>query len=340
MRQVWITRHGGPEVLAVREAPDPEPGPGEVRLRVRAAGVNFADLMARKGLYPDAPPPPCVVGYEVAGDVDAVGPGVTAFQPGDRAFGITRFGGYASAVCVPEEQLFPMPEGMDYATAAAIPVNYLTAYAALVVMGNVRAGQRVLIQNAGGGVGLAAIDIGRILGAELIGTASAWKHATLRERGLHHAIDYRHEDVVATVRTITQGRGVDVVLDPIGGQSWAQGLALLKPLGRLVCYGVSTLSTGRRRTLRGMVRWLLRSPWLKFTPVYLMNHNQGVLGINLGHLWDERDSLRAWMLHILRWYEEGHIAPRVDKTFPLEHAAAAHTYIEERRNLGKVILVP
>src|SRR5262249_18656403 len=156
MRQAVIARRGGPEVLQIRDAPDPTPGPGHVRIAVRAAGVNFADVMARLGLYPDAPPLPAVVGYEVAGVVDAVGAGVTGLRPGDRVLALTRFGGYASAVVVSAAQTFATPASLTDIEAAAVPVNYLTAFIALYRLANVGAGETVLIYGAGGGVGIAA----------------------------------------------------------------------------------------------------------------------------------------------------------------------------------------
>ena len=338
MRQVWITRYGGPNVLEVREAPDPVPGPGEVRVQVRAIGINFADIMARKGLYPDAPKPPCVVGYEIAGVVEEVGSGEIPWRAGDWVFGLTPFGGYSSAVVLPADHLFRIPEGMTFEEAATLPVNYLTAYAALLAMARVQSGDVVLIHNIGGGVGLAALDMCRMKGATIIGTASGWKHDRLRAWGADMLIDYRRRDFEEGVLSYTGGKGVDIILDPIGGAYWRKDMRLLRPMGKLICYGVSSLSTGSRRSLLTLLPWAARVPWLGFTPISLMNHNRGVMGLNLGHMWDEKEMLKAWMLDILHWYEAGHIHPRVDRTFPLEEAAQAHQYIEERRNLGKVVL--
>src|SRR5262245_17242657 len=219
MRQVWIARHGPPGVLEVREAADPSPGAGQVRVRVDAAGINFADISARMGTYPDAPPPPCVVGYEVGGTIDAVGDGVDPARVGEPVIALTRFGGYSEAVVVPSNQAMARPAGLGAREGAAIPVNYLTAYQMLIEIARVRAGDRVLIHQAAGGVGLAALDLCRMAGAETIGTASAGKHAFLRERGLDHAIDYRRRDYEGEVRQITRGDGVDAILDPMGGDS-------------------------------------------------------------------------------------------------------------------------
>ena len=220
MRETVITRRGGPEVLQVREASDPAPGRGEVRIAVRAAGVNFADVMARLGLYPDAPPLPAVVGYEVAGIVDAVGDGVTAFRVGDRVLALTRFGGYASAVVVAAAQTFATPAQLTDIEAASVPVNYLTASIALYRLANVGPDDTVLIYGAGGGVGIAATQLAKLRKATVIGTASTSKIDAIRALGVDHAVDHRRQDVAAEVRRLTSGRGADVILDPIGGRQF------------------------------------------------------------------------------------------------------------------------
>ncbi|MGZ3425964.1 MAG: alcohol dehydrogenase catalytic domain-containing protein, partial [Polyangia bacterium] len=212
-----ITKAGPPEVLQVRESADPTAGPGQVRIRVKAAGINFADLMARLGLYPDAPKIPCVVGYEVSGVIDELGPGATGFSVGDRVFGMTRFGGYSDTVVMPTAQAFRMPDKMSFEEAAALPVVYLTAHHMLLYTGSLRPGMKVLIHGAAGGVGLAAVDLLRGHGCEIIGTASPSKHEFLRERGVQHCIDSTG-DVFAAVRAIVGGDGkLDLVCDSIGG---------------------------------------------------------------------------------------------------------------------------
>src|SRR5690349_16952557 len=224
MKAIWITKYGGPEVLAVRDGPDPEPGPGEVRVRVRAAGLNFADIMARLGLYPDAPKPPCVVGYEAAGVVDALGSGVAGPPVGARVLALSRFGGQADVICIPAAHAVPMPAAMSFEEAAALPVNYITAYHALFRVAALRPGEKVLVHMAAGGVGIAALQLCRTVeGVETFGTASASKHGALRDEGCHHPIDYRTRDYEAEVRGLTGGRGVDVVLDPLGGRDWRKG---------------------------------------------------------------------------------------------------------------------
>jgi synaptic vesicle membrane protein VAT-1 len=337
MRQAVITRHGPPDVLRAAEAADPVPRDGEVRIAVRAAGVNFADIMARLGLYPDAPRPPVVVGYEVAGVVDAVGPGAVPFRPGDRVLAFTRFGGYASAVVVPAVFVFRTPPSLSDIEAAAIPVNYLTAFLAVDRLANVAAGETVLVHGAGGGVGIAATQVAKQRGARVIGTASAMKHDAIRSLGVDHALDHRRDDVPAEVRRLTAGRGVDVVLDPIGGRSARVSYGMLAPLGRLVLYGASTLASGERRSLWRLVRTLIEMP--SFRPLSLMNRNRGVFGLNVGHLWSETGRLRSAMDALLVDFAAGRLRPVIAATFPLERAADAHRYIQSRANIGKVILM-
>jgi NADPH:quinone reductase-like Zn-dependent oxidoreductase len=338
MRQVWITRRGGPEVLQVREAPDPTPKEGEVRIRVAAAGVNFADALARMGLYPDAPPLPAVVGYEAAGTVDAVGAGGTGFREGDRVGALTRFGGYSDVLCVPQGQVFPLTDALSFPKAAAIPVNYLTAWIMLVHPGSVRAGDRVLVHAAAGGVGQAALQICRWRGAEVVGTASAGKHARLRELGVAHCIDYRTQDFEAEVRRIYGKDGVDIALDAVGGASFGKSYRCLGPLGRLYIFGVSSFAPGKQRSVLAAVRGL--ASMSRFSPIGMMNGNRGVQGVNLGRLWHRTELLRQMLGEIVDLVRDGTLDPVVDRVFPFDRAGAAHAFLQDRQNFGKVLLEP
>ncbi len=338
MRQIFIAATGGPDQLVIREAPDPTPAPNTLRVRVRAAGINFADIMARQGLYPDAPKLPCVVGYEVSGLVDAVGDGVEPTWLGREVFGLTRFGGYADVVVVPANQLFEKPDTLTHEQAAAIPVNYLTAWQLLVVMGALSRNDTVLIHNAGGGVGLAAIDIARHIGARIIGTASSSKHAFLEQRGAHALIDYRTQDWTAEVQRLTAGRGVELITDPMGGHHWKLSYAALRSTGRLGMFGISGATQSK---LFGPLRLLpLAAGMPFFHPIPLMNLNKSVFGVNMGHLWHETDKIRRWMETLLQGVADGWVRPHVDRTFSFADAGAAQGYMEARRNIGKVILTP
>ncbi len=321
----------------MRQAPDPDAGKGQVRIRVKAAGINFADLMARVGLYPDAPKLPCVVGYEVSGVVDQVGEGVSGFAEGDRVFGMPRFGGYTDTLVIGAEQTFKLPEGMGFEEAAAFPVVYLTAYDMMLFTGNLRPGSRVLIHSAAGGVGLAAIELAKTRDCTIFGTASPSKHDFLREHGCQHPID-SGGDYVAAVRAVVGDAGVDLILDPVGGKSWTEGYDLLGPCGRLVAVGLSAPSSGKKRSLLHAVLQVVQVR--RYNPMKLMDDNKTVSGVNMGHLFSRLDLLRPQFEALLALYAEGKIKPRVDRAFPFDEAPAAHHYIHDRKAIGKVVLVP
>jgi NADPH:quinone reductase-like Zn-dependent oxidoreductase len=340
MRQIWLTKTGRPETLVVKQAPDPAPKAGEVRIRVEPSGVNFADIMGRMGLYPDCPPIPVVVGYEVGGRVDAVGTGADPGWVGRYVFAVTRFGGYSDVVCVPETQVFARPAGMSALEGAALPVNYLTAWQLVVVMGGLKAGETMLVHSAGGGVGIAATQIAKHLGATVIGTASASKHDQLNTFGADHLIDYRSEDFEARTREITKGRGVELVLDAVGGESFKKSYRLLAPTGRLGMFGISCAANAKERDLLNIFRALASTPWLLFTPVELLNANKGVFGVNLGRMWSEIDRMRGWMSELLDLWSKGVIQQKIDRAFSFDEAPLAHHYIQDRKNVGKILLKP
>lgn len=337
MKALIISKHGPPEVLVIQERPDPEPGPGEVRIRVRAAGINFADLMARIGVYPDAPKPPCVVGYEVAGEVESVGDGVESVAVGDRVMAGTRFGGYAELAVAGESAVVPLPDGWSFEEGAAFPVVYATAYAGLVRYGALQAGERVLLHAAAGGVGIASTQVAKLVGAEVLGTASGSKHEAIRGFGVDHAVDYRERDFVAEVRRITgEERPLDLVMDAIGGRSWKKSFSLLRPGGRLVVFGAAQLVSGDRRDIPRALRTLAQTP--RFNPIKLASESVSVIGLNMLRLWDDRGSIDEWVKPLSGWLEAGSLRPVVSDALPLESGADAHRILQERRNVGKVVL--
>jgi len=336
MKQIWITKAGDPEVLQVKEAENPVPAPGEYVIEVKASGVNFADVLARMGMYPDAPKIPCVVGYEVSGTIKQAGPEATGFKVGDRVFALTRFGGYATEVAVPSLHIFPMPKKMSFAEAATLPVQYFTAALALTRFGNVQRGERVLVHNAGGGVGIAAIQIAKHAGAHVIGTASSWKHDTLRELGADKLIDYRKTDWPAELKKLTNGGGAHVIIDPIGGKNLSYDLESLAPLGRLVAFGISESVTGGGRSFFGLLKSVLRMPRPSF--LKLLSNNWSIAGLNLGHLWGELERLRDVGDEILQGWNEGYLKPVIAAEVPFDRPAEAHRLLQERKNVGKVVL--
>jgi NADPH:quinone reductase-like Zn-dependent oxidoreductase len=332
MKALVITEHGPPEVLRVQERPDPEPRSGEVPVRVRAAGVNFADLLARVGLYPEAPKPPCVVGFEFAGELEAPAAGLEA---GGRVMGGCRFGAYAERVAVDPANLIPLPDGWSFAEGASVPVAYLTAYAGLVRYGALRAGERVLIQAAAGGVGIAATQIAKLLDAEVYGTASPAKHEAISSFGVDHPVDY---DFVPAVRRLAgEEQPLDLVLDAMGGASFRKSFSLLRPGGRLVCFGASEVQGGERRSPLRAARVLARMP--RFSATRLMRESKSVIGLNMLTLWDARQSLDEYLGPLREWVEHGRIRPVVAREFPLDEGAGAHRFVHQRNNVGKVVLV-
>jgi NADPH:quinone reductase-like Zn-dependent oxidoreductase len=339
MRALVITRHGGPEVLRIEERPDPQPGPGEVRVRVKAAGVNFADVLARMGLYEDAPKPPCVVGYEFAGDVESVGEGVTELEPGRRVLGGCRFGGYAELAVTRADNVIPLPDDWSYEEGAALPVHYITAYAGLVRYGSLREGENVLLHAAAGGVGIAATQIARLVGAgSVYGTASGSKHDAIRAQGVDHAIDYTKQDFRSEVRRIAGEKApLDLVMDAIGGSSFRKSWSLLGAGGRLVCFGASGVMSGERRSITAIARTMATTP--VFHPLAMMRSSRAVIGLNMLRLWDAKGSFEEYLTPLREWVEAGSLRPVVAEAFPLERAADAHRMLAERRNVGKVVLM-
>jgi NADPH:quinone reductase-like Zn-dependent oxidoreductase len=332
MRAVVITKHGGPDVLEVQERPDPVLQPGQVRIDVAASGVNFADVMARMGLYPDAPKPPCVVGYEVAGTVLELGEEVQGLTHGQRVVAGTKFGGYASQVAVPSGDVVPLPDQLTFEQGAAIPVNYATAWAGLIGYGALQPGERVLIHSAGGGVGIAATQIARRSGAEIYGTASPGKHARCRELGVDHPVDYTKEGWERGLP------GFDVILDAIAGRSFRRSYSLLRPGGRLVAFGASALVSGERRNMLNALGTLARMP--RFNLLKQMSESKAVIGLNMLTLWKDRDTLEPWIAPLREMLADGTVDPVVAGAFSFEDAGAAHSMISERRNVGKVVLTP
>ena len=341
MRAIVVRRYGPPEVLVIQQVPEPKPNAGEVLIRVKAIGVNFADLMQRMGVYPGTPKPPLVPGLEIAGVVEKAAEGGRGgegepLQAGDAVVATPHFNAYAEWVAVPARHVYRLPAGIRFEEGAAIPVNYLTAYHAMFTMGNLQPGDRILIHGAAGGVGIAAVQLARSRGFEIFGTAGPAKQDFLRKIGVDHAIDNQKGDFVDVVRRVAPG-GIEMVMDPIGGKSFRRSYECLGPMGRLVLYGFSSAAgtDGKPNRLRSLQAFL-QTP--KFQPLELMSKNVSVIGVHLGRLQAKAEVLRSELAEIFRLYGEGKIKPVIAKTFTLEQAADAHRLIQDRKNIGKVIL--
>jgi NADPH:quinone reductase-like Zn-dependent oxidoreductase len=323
LRAVVITRHGPPEVLEVQERPEPQSSNGKVLVDVKAAGINFADTMARVGLYPDAPKPPAVVGYEVAG---------TRADSGERVMAGTMFGGYAERVAVDERDILPLPDGLSFEQGAAVPVNYATAWQGLLGYGPLGEGDRVLIHAAAGGVGIAATQIAKSRGAEVWGTASPGKHEACRGFGVDHPLDYTRSG---------WERGLpkfDLIMDAVGGRSFRTSYKLLRPGGRLVAFGASSVMSGEKRNLVAAGRAALSMP--RFNLIKQMSESKSVIGLNMLTLWKDRGTLEPWISPLRELMDNGVIQPVVAEAFRFDRAPDAHRMIAERRNVGKVVLTP
>jgi putative PIG3 family NAD(P)H quinone oxidoreductase len=324
MRTIVVSRFGGPEVLTLLERDRPEPARGEVRVRVRAAGVNRADIVQRIGRYPapsDAPPD--VLGLEFAGEVESLGPAATAWKVGDRVFGLVGGGAYAEALVTHERLLAAVPAGMSFTDAAAAPEAFITAYDAMIVQGKLAMGETVLVHAAGSGVGTAAIQLACLSGAHSIGTArSEGKLERARELGLDHGIAVTGPVFANEVKRLTGGRGVNVVLELVGGAYVPEDLASVASEGRIILVGLmagasATLDLGTVLRQRVMVRGtVLRSRPLE----------------------QKLDAMQAFARHVVPLLAKGALKPVVDRVLPLADAAAAHTYVEQNQSFGKVIL--
>ncbi|KAM8730238.1 synaptic vesicle membrane protein VAT-1 homolog isoform 1-T6 [Acanthopagrus schlegelii] len=338
-RALVLTGHGGYDKvkLQVKTQPEPQLKAGEVLVRVKACGLNFAELLGRQGLYELLPAPPVVMGMEGSGVIEAVGEDVKDRKVGDRVIVMSRSGMWQEVVVAPASHTFPMPEQMSFEEGAAIPINYMTAYMMLFEMANLRPGKSVLVHMAAGGVGVAATQLCQTVpDVTVFGTASASKHETIAEGGVTHPIDYRTKDYVEEIRKISP-KGVDIVLDPLGGLDTQKGFSLLKPLGMLIVFGAANCVTGQKKNLLAMAKTWYNQ--LSLNTLKLMQANKAVCGFHLGYITDEQ-LLSSNMSKLLELYGQGKIKPRIDSCYHFEEVTDAMRRMHERQNIGKVILLP
>lgn len=322
MRALVCKELSGLDGLAVEDIPVPEPAVGEVRIRVRAAGVNFADTLIVAGNYQVRPPLPFSPGFEVAGVVDAVGPGVADFRGGERVMAVTDWGGFAQAVVVPQGQVFRLPDGVDDVVAAGFPVAYGTSHFGLRFKAALKPGENLLVLGAAGGVGLTAVETGKLLGARVIAAATGEaKMAIAREAGADETVDARAPDFRDTIKALTGGRGADVVYDPVGGQAFEQALRCTALGGRILIVGFAS----------GEVPQIPAN--------LLLVKNISVIGYYWGaHRTLAPEALAASFRELLGWLAQGQLRPHVSKTFPLAEAVAALKDLRARKTTGKVVL--
>ncbi|QCS41295.1 NADPH:quinone oxidoreductase family protein [Natrinema versiforme] len=324
MKAIEVESYGDSDELSVVDVPTPEPDAGEVRIDIESAGINFADIMQRRGHYPDGPDAPYVPGMEAAGTVDAVGDGVEDLSEGDRVVGMLDTGGYAEYVTAAADLLFPIPEAMSFDEAAGFPVQFLTAHACLFEWGGLEEGESVLVQAAAGGVGTAAVQLASNAGAEVFGTASTQEKLDLAaDLGCDHPINYTETDFREVVEEETDGEGVDLVLESVGDDVFERSLDAMAHFGRMVTYGVASGVPAEVSNQR------------------LLFENKTVKGFHLGQasMHDPSRVMQA-VPELTEGLAGGDLEIILGESFALEDAAEAHQYIEARKSSGKVVLKP
>ncbi len=343
MRQVWVAFPGPPEVLISKPC-EPQPlRPGDVRIQAHSIGVNFADVLVRLGRYPEAPPTPCVPGFELSGTVLESGSDVSQFRPGDRVLALCRFGGYASEIVADQKMVFALPDSVDFATATAFPVNYLTALLLVEKTAALQRGERAVIHSAAGGVGLALIDICRQKGAEIYAVASKEKHGFLKERGAFACFDSRDASLFSQLEQVLGARKADAVFDSRGGDSWKQGLKLLAPFGRLAIFGFSDLVQSDGGSVSTHSKKIGQAGWFGFDAYDLVAQGKSVGGFNLATLWHDPEFigiLQPLMARLFDAHRRGELRPWIGAQFPLEQADKAHAFLQSRKSVGKITLIP
>jgi len=334
-RRVAITKAGSPSVLKILEMPMPVPKEGEVCIEVHFAGINFADTLMRLGLYQPRPPFPFTPGYELSGTIHSIGEGVSNFEVGQRVVAAMPTGGQSSHVAVKTSRVIPVPDDMGLDAAAAMPVTYLTAHHMLHYLGHMKKGDTVLIHGGAGGVGTAALQLCQWAGIERVWATASGSKSEIIEKFGGIAIDRHNEDFVEIVKSATDGRGVDHILDPIGGDNLTRSLSVLAEGGRLYTYGMSAAAPSSKRSLiRAFLAWR-KTP--KFDPLKLMTRNRGVFGVHMG-TWKDEDAMSEQLYKIMEGIKLGHLKPVIDSVFDAEDVADAHQYIHDAKNIGKVLL--
>jgi len=322
VKAIVCTKLGGLDTLELRDIVIPEPGPGEIRIRTRAAGINFPDSLQIAGTYQHKATPPFVPGMEVAGDVEACGPGVAAFKPGDRVFATTGTGGYAEAVVTKAAWAMRMPACMSYVQGAGFPVTYGTSHLALKYRAALKAGETLLVLGAGGGVGVTAVETGKLMGARVIAAArGADKLAIAKDHGADDLIDYAAEDMRERVKSLTGGRGADVIYDPVGGDAFDTGLRCIAWEGRILVIG---FASGRIAQAPTNIVLVKNIAVLGFAWSTYRTHKPAVFA----------DSYRE----LLAWFEAGKLTSHVSFTYPLADARIALATLLGRKSTGKIVL--
>ena len=336
MKSVILTKYGAPEVLKVKEFKDIEPLDNQVRIKVHYAGINFAEIMARMKLYPGGPKPGSILGGEVSGIIDKIGEGVEGLNIGEKVMGLSPNGSYSSQVCIDSDAVIKLPDNFQLDEAAAFPVVYITAYMMMFDLGNLQDGDTFLIHGAGGGVGTAAIQLAKTKNVKIIGTSSSWKHEKLREMGVDKCIDYTIDDTEKEIMNFTNGKGVDLIIDPIGAKNWKSSYKVLAKMGKLIIYGDQNLVKGDKLRLLVAMKEMYSMP--KYKPMDLMANNKAVMGYHLGRFKGHEWKVKRSIDNLVKLVNDYDLHPVIDSKFLYTEAAKAHRHIQSRKNFGKVLL--
>ncbi len=338
MRAAFVTKYGGPDVLEIRETAIPKPAGDQVLVKVRAIGLNFADVMGRFGVYPGTPKPPFILGLEFSGDVVEIGANVTFFKGGERVMGYSRHGSHAEYVCVNEKLATELPPRMSYEEGASFLASYLTAYHGIVKLANIQPGEKLLVHAAAGGAGIATLQLAKHLGAEIFGTAGTDEKCELaRRHGANYAINYRVKDFAEEIRRSTANYGVDVVMDAVGGLVYDKSWGLLAGMGRYILYGLAAVTgKGALNKLKAATVMSIMKPI--FAPS-LMSANKAIFGFNLGTLKGKEDYMKRTTLELLKFYDRGILKPFIGKIFSFSEIREAHHALQTRQTVGKVVVL-
>ena len=336
MKSIILSKYGAPEVLKVKELRDPEPLENQIRVEVHYAGINFAEIMARMKLYPGGPKPGEILGGEISGIVNKIGKNIKGIKIGDKVMGLTLNGSYSSQTCLDLNSIIPIPENFQLDEAAAFPVTYITAYMMMFDLGNIQDGDTFLIHGAGGGAGTAAVQIAKTKNIKIIGTSSKWKHKALKQLGVNLCIDYRNEDFKKIILDYTKGKGVDLIIDPIGAKNWKSSFDVLAKMGKIIIYGNQNFVKGDKLNPLVAIKELYSMP--KYKPMDLMSNNKSVMGFHLGRLKGYEWKIKRSIDNLVRLVKKNNLHPIIDKKFSYKEVHLAHRYIQERKNFGKVLL--
>jgi NADPH:quinone reductase-like Zn-dependent oxidoreductase len=336
MKAIFLVRNGAPEkAFEFRETEMPKIKDDQILVKTEGFGLNFADIVAREGMYRDAPPKPCVLGYDVVGEITACGVKVKNLKTGDRVAALTRFGGYAEYAVTDAQAAVSIPATVSIPVASALATQFCTAYYCAAVAANLREGEKVIIHSAAGGVGTALLQYSKFKKCEIFATTgSPSKVDFLKQQGATHVINIAKENFYETINKLTNGEGVDVIFDALGGSYVNKGIKLLAPAGRIVCYGASQMTgTNAFNRLKAALQFGF------YHPAQLMMNSKSLLGVNMLHIADKRPEIIQHCLHqVMKLFSEGIFSPLEGKLFPASEIAAAHRCLQDRKAIGKVAL--